>query len=96
MKQPAVYILSNRKNGTLYTGVTSNLLERVYKHKEEITKGFSSKYDCKMLVFYEVHETLESEILREKQIKGGSRNRKIQLIQKMNPEWQDLYSGLSL
>lgn len=96
VKQPAVYILANRKNGTLYTGVTSNLLKRVHEHKEEVTKGFSSKYKCKMLVFYEVHETMESAILREKQIKGGSRDRKIQLVQQVNPEWKDLYVGLGL
>ncbi|HQX26934.1 MAG TPA: GIY-YIG nuclease family protein [Alphaproteobacteria bacterium] len=96
VKQPAVYILANRKNGTLYTGVTSNLLKRVHEHKEEVTKGFSSKYKCKMLVFYEVHETMESAILREKQIKGGSRDRKIQLVQQINPEWKDLYAGLGL
>ncbi len=94
-KQPTVYILASSIHGTLYTGVTSNLIQRIFKHKEEITKGFSSKYKCKILVFYEVHETMESAILREKQIKSGSRKRKIALIQQMNPDWKDLYANLN-
>jgi putative endonuclease len=69
MKQPAVYMVANKKNGTLYTGVTSMLAKRVYAHKEGILHGFSKQYSCKLLVFYELHETMESAIMREKQ--GG-------------------------
>ncbi len=73
MKQPAIYILASKENGTLYTDVTSNLQKRIYEHKNETTKGFSAQYDCKNLVYYEIHETMEYAIAREKQIKGGSR-----------------------
>ncbi|MGI4752123.1 MAG: GIY-YIG nuclease family protein, partial [Janthinobacterium lividum] len=68
MKQPVVYIITNKRNGTLYVGVTSNLTKRIYEHKNELLKGFSKKYDCKMLVFYELHDTKISAITREKQI----------------------------
>ncbi|WP_425363596.1 GIY-YIG nuclease family protein [Candidatus Tisiphia endosymbiont of Hybos culiciformis] len=94
MKQPAVYIMANQKNGTLYTGVTSNLIKRVYEHKHGIIKGFSSKYKCTDLVFYEILETMDSAIAREKQIKSGSRARKLKLITIMNPEWRDLYEDI--
>lgn len=94
MKLPAVYIMANKKNGTLYTGVTSNLIKRVYEHKMCNIKGFTKKYRCKMLVFYEIYERMEDAILREKQIKGGSRNSKLELIEKMNPEWKDLYGDI--
>jgi putative endonuclease len=90
-KNPAVYIVTNRRNGTLYTGVTSNLIQRIYQHKQKISGGFTARYGCSQLVFYEMHETMENAILREKQIKAGSRNDKIVLIQNMNPEWRDLY-----
>ncbi len=91
MKQAAVYIVANKKNGTLYTGVTSNLIKRIYEHKKSIFDGFTKKYGCNLLVFYELHETIESAILREKQIKSGSRKNKLALIQSMNPNWKDLY-----
>jgi putative endonuclease len=94
MKQPATYITANKRNGTLYTGVTSDLVKRISEHKEGAIEGFSSKHDCKILVFYEVHETMESAILREKQIKGGSRQKKLDLIEKENPEWKDLYDDI--
>jgi len=94
MKQPAVYIITNKRNGTLYTGVTSNLCKRIYEHKEGTVEGFSKKYGCKLLVFYELHETMESAISREKQIKGGSRKRKLALIEGMNPDWRDLYEDI--
>jgi putative endonuclease len=94
MKQPIVYIITNKKNGTLYTGVTSNLVQRIYQHKENLLEGFTKKYNCKMLVFYEVHENMESAILREKQIKAGSRQKKIKLIEDVNPEWSDLYNQI--
>jgi len=73
MKQPCVYIMSSKRNGTLYTGVTANLPKRAYEHREALVKGFSKKYGCKMLVWYEVHETMIEAITREKQIKAGSR-----------------------
>ena len=94
MKQPAVYIMANMKNGTLYVGVTSSLIKRIYEHKEGVVDGFTKKYDCKLLVFYELHETMESAIVREKRIKGGSRQRKLNLIETMNPEWRDLYNDI--
>ena len=94
LKQPAVYIMANKRNGTLYTGVTSDLVKRVYEHKNHITEGFSSRHDCKFLVFYEILETMEVAIGREKQIKSGSRSKKLELIEKMNPDWKDLYQGI--
>jgi predicted GIY-YIG superfamily endonuclease len=94
MKQPCVYILASQKNGTLYTGVTADLVSRIYKHKVKISAGFSKKYNCKLLVFYELHDTMYSAITREKQLKAGSRKKKLTLIESMNPEWQDLYEGL--
>lgn len=93
-KQPAVYILTNKRNGTLYTGVTSDLKKRIYQHKNNITEGFTSKYGCNLLVFYELHQTMPAAITREKQIKGGSRNKKLALIEDQNPEWQDLYEDI--
>lgn len=91
MKNPAVYIMTNKRNGTLYTGVTSNLVQRVYQHKQGLFEGFSKKYNCKLLVFYEPHSTMESAVLREKQIKSGSRKKKLYLIENMNPQWLDMY-----
>lgn len=93
-KSPAIYIMANKKNGTLYTGVTSDLVKRVYEHKISVTKGFSSQYDCKMLVYYEAHNEMIEAILREKQIKAGSRKRKIELIEGVNPGWNDLYEEI--
>ena len=94
MKRPAIYILTNKKNGTLYTGVTSDLPKRIYEHKNEITKGFSSKYNCKTLVYYELLDDMESAITREKQLKGGSRKKKTALIENLNPDWKDLYEDI--
>jgi putative endonuclease len=94
MKEPAVYIMTDEKNGTLYTGVTSNLVQRVWQHKEAAAPGFATRYGCKLLVWYEVHDTMEHAILREKQLKGGSRKKKLALIQAMNPAWKDLYETL--
>jgi putative endonuclease len=91
MKNPAVYIMANKRNGTLYTGVTSNLIQRAYQHKQGLFEGFSKKYNCKLLVFYEIHSTMESAILREKQIKSGSRKKKLYLIETMNSQWLDIY-----
>ncbi|WP_341788190.1 MULTISPECIES: GIY-YIG nuclease family protein [unclassified Rickettsia] len=96
MKQPAVYITTNKKNGILYTGVTSNLIKRIYQHKNENIKGFSKKYNCKILVFYELHQTMDSAINKEKQIKAGSRDKKIKLIEQINTNWDDLYNEIIL
>jgi predicted GIY-YIG superfamily endonuclease len=94
MKQPAVYIMANKRNGTLYTGVTSGLINRVYEHKDGVVQGFTSKYGCKMLVYYEIHPDMFSAITREKQIKAGTRKMKLELIESMNPDWKDLYDEI--
>ncbi|HEV2600858.1 MAG TPA: GIY-YIG nuclease family protein [Candidatus Babeliales bacterium] len=94
MKQPIVYIVANKTNGTLYVGVTSDLIKRIYEHKEGLIEGFTKTYGCKFLVFYESHPTMESAILREKQIKDGSRKKKLYLIEGMNSSWKDLYEDL--
>lgn len=90
MKQPAVYIMANKRNGTIYTGVTSNLVKRIFEHKNEVVKGFASKYGCKMLVYFEVKENMTVAIAREKQIKSGSRKKKLALIESVNPYLKDL------
>ena len=95
MKQPAVYIMANKPNGTIYVGVTSDLLKRAYLHRNGILDGFTKKYDCKSLVFFEIHQTMESAILREKQLKAGSRQRKIKLIELKNASWIDLYPQIA-
>jgi putative endonuclease len=95
MKQPCVYMMTNKRNGTLYAGVTSDLPKRAFEHREEVVKGFSKKYGCKMLVWYELHETMADAITREKQIKAGSRAKKLELIEALNPEWNDLYDSLT-
>jgi putative endonuclease len=94
MKQPCVYIMASKRRGTLYTGVTSNLPKRAFEHREELMTGFSKKYACKILVWYEVHETMIEAITREKQIKAGSRAKKLALIESLNPEWTDLYESV--
>lgn len=94
MKQPAVYIMASKRNGTLYTGVTSNLPQRVWQHREGLLPGFTQKYGCKMLVWYEAHTEMVYAIAREKQIKGGSRKKKLKLIETLNPDWSDLYEEL--
>ena len=94
MKQPCVYIMASKRHGTLYTGVTSNLPKRAFEHREGLVSGFSAKYGCKSLVWYELHETMIEAITREKQIKAGSRSKKLSLIESLNPEWTDLYELL--
>ena len=94
-REPAVYIMANKRHGTLYTGVTSNFARRVCEHREGLTPGFTSRYDCKRLVWYERYDRIVDAIAREKQIKGGSRAKKIALIETMNPEWKDLYDCLA-
>jgi putative endonuclease len=90
-KQFYVYILASQRNGTLYTGVTSNLIQRIWQHKEGLTDGFTTKYGVKNLVYFEVHGTAEAAITREKQIKKWRRAWKLDLIEKRNPDWKDLY-----
>jgi putative endonuclease len=94
VKQPCVYIMANKRHGTLYAGVTSNLPKRAFEHREGLVAGFSAKYGCKILVWYEVHETMIEAITREKQIKAGSRAKKLALIEMLNPEWIDLFGTL--
>ncbi|MBO9580023.1 MAG: GIY-YIG nuclease family protein [Sphingobium sp.] len=96
MKQPAVYIVANKRNGTLYTGVTSNLPQRAWQHREGVADGFTQRYGCKMLVWFEMAPTMEAAILREKQLKAGSRAKKLALIQNFNPDWKDLYETIAL
>jgi len=93
-KAYCVYILASARNGTLYVGVTSNLLQRVWQHKEGLADGFTKKYEISSLVWYEQHDSAESAITREKQIKKWNRMWKIRLIEATNPYWNDLYSGL--
>jgi putative endonuclease len=93
-KQGYVYILFNKRKGTLYTGVTSNLTKRVYEHKNKLAPGFTSKYGVDKLGYYEVHSNITSAIEREKQIKSGSRRKKLDLIECINPEWNDLYDSI--
>jgi predicted GIY-YIG superfamily endonuclease len=94
MKQPAIYIMANRRNGTLYTGVTSNLPQRAFQHREGSVPGFTRRYGCKMLVWYELCDTMAGAIASEKQIKGGSRRKKLALIESSNPTWRDLFNEL--
>ena len=94
MKSPTIYITTNKRHGTLYTGVTSNLPKRIHEHKSGSISGFAAKYGCTMLVYYEAHENMEAAILREKQIKAGSRKKKIELIEGFNPDWTDLYESI--
>ena len=93
-KQYYIYILSSDNNNVLYTGVTSDLIRRVYEHKNKLCAGFTAKYNVNKLVYYEVCFDPISAIKREKQIKGGSRKKKINLIESKNREWDDLYLGL--
>ena len=94
MKQPAVYIMASGRNGTLYAGVTSNLVQRVYQHREALVPGFTARYGYKLLVWYEPHHSMENAILREKQIEGASRKKKLALIESSNREWRDWYEDL--
>jgi putative endonuclease len=90
-----IYIITNYKNTTLYTGVTSNLIARIIEHRDKLyPKSFSSKYQLNKLVYFESFDSIEAAIEREKQIKGGSRNKKIELINTMNPEWRDLFDEI--
>ena len=94
MRQPCVYILASKKQGTLYTGVTSDLLKRVWEHRNDAVDGFTKRYGVHSLVYYELHGDMESAILREKQIKKWRRAWKIQMIEKDNPQWLDLWNSI--
>ena len=89
-----VYILTNKANKVLYTGVTNNLIKRVYEHKQKLVDGFTKRYNVNKLVYYDYSEDVYGAIQREKQIKGKLRKKKIEIIEKMNPEWKDLYEEL--
>ncbi len=90
-KQPAVYILANKRNGTLYVGVTSDLVKRIWEHRNNLVEGFTKRYGVHRLVWYECHETMESAIQREKRLKEWKRAWKLELIERLNPDWDDLY-----
>jgi putative endonuclease len=92
--QPAVYILASKRNGTLYTGVTSNIVKRIWEHKNNQVEGFTKRYNVHHLVWYEIHDTMESAITREKRLKRWKRKWKLELIESKNPEWQDLYDTI--
>ena len=94
MKQLAVYILASERNGTLYTGVTSDLLARTWQHREHVVDGFTKRYNVTILVWYELHGSMDAAILREKQIKKWNRAWKLCLIQESNPRWNDLWSDI--
>jgi len=90
-KQPAVYILASKRNGTLYIGVTSELVKRIWEHKNDMVEGFTKRYNIHRLVWYELHESMESAITREKRLKNWNRKWKLELIENSNPNWQDMY-----
>ena len=94
-RQPCVYLLASKRNGTLYAGVTSNLLKRVWEHKQHLVEGFTKQYHVDNLVWYEMHETMESAICREKAIKNWKRAWKISVIEERNRHWRDLYDELT-
>ncbi len=93
-KQPAVYILASKRNGTLYVGVTSDLVKRVWEHKNSTVEGFTRRYRVNQLVWYELHENMESAIIREKRLKNWKRDWKLELIESKNPDWLDLYDTI--
>ncbi|MBC8318260.1 MAG: GIY-YIG nuclease family protein [Desulfobulbaceae bacterium] len=93
-KQPAVYILASKRNGTLYIGVTGNLVKRIWEHRNHQEAGFSEKYNVHMLVYFEIHEDMIAAIIREKQLKKWNRNWKLKLIEEQNPQWEDLWQTI--
>jgi putative endonuclease len=93
-KQPAVYILASKRNGTLYIGVTSDLIKRIWEHKNAVVKGFTERYNVHQLVWYELHETMESAISKEKMLKNWKRAWKLELIERSNPNWEDLHESI--
>ncbi|MFQ3251421.1 MAG: putative endonuclease [Glaciecola sp.] len=94
MKKPCIYIITNRHNTTLYIGVTSNLLQRIYQHKNKLISGFSAKYNLNKLIYFEIYEDMENAIVREKRLKVWKREWKNRLINESNPCWKDLYPDL--
>jgi len=94
-KRPCVYIMASGRNGTLYTGVTSDLPKRTWQHREGLIEGFTKRYGCKLLVWFERHDRMESAIIREKQIKAGNRKAKLALIEAGNPQWRDLFEDIA-
>jgi len=92
--QPAVYVLASKRNGSLYVGVASNLRKRVWEHKNELVEGFTKRYGVHHLVYYEIYDDMMSAITREKQIKKWNRAWKLDLIEKQNPDWKDLWEGI--
>lgn len=90
-----VYILASKRNGTLYIGVTSNLVKRIWEHKNDLAEGFTQKYNIHFLVYFEQHQYIDQAILREKQLKKWRRKWKLELIEKDNPEWRDLYNEIN-
>jgi len=93
-RQPCVYMMASQRNGTLYIGVTSNLIKRIWEHKTNVVEGFTKKYGIHLLVWYEVHEIMDSAIQREKSLKKWQRKWKMDLIESFNPEWKDLYKTI--
>ena len=94
MKDYAVYILASKRNGTLYVGFTSDLLKRIYEHKNDLVEGFTKKYSVHLLVYYETSGSYEGALQREKQIKEWKRKWKLELIERSNPAWRDLYEEI--
>ena len=90
-KKPAVYILASKRNGTLYIGVTSDLVKRIWEHRNDVVEGFTKRYGVHQWVWYEIHESMDSAIQREKRLKEWKRKWKVQLIENRNPNWEDLY-----
>ena len=93
-RQPVVYILASKRNGTLYVGVTSDLIKRIWEHKNNLVEGFTKRYNVHNLVWYEAHENMESAIAREKTLKEWKRIWKLELIESSNPDWNDLYDTI--
>ncbi len=93
-RQPIVYIVANKRNGTLYIGVTSNIVKRVWEHKNKVFEGFTKQHNVNILVYYELHQTMENAITREKKVKKWNRKWKLDLIEKENPDWIDLYDKI--
>ena len=93
-RQPAVYIVTNKRNGTLYIGVISDLIKRIWEHQNHVVEGFTKRYNIHRLVWYELHTTMESAITREKRLKNWKRKWKLELIEKSNPNWLDLYNNI--
>ncbi len=94
MKQPAVYILASKRNGTLYIGVTSDLAKRIWEHRNDAAEGFTKKYNVHHLVYYELHDDMVTAIAKEKQLKKWNRTWKIRLIEELNPQWRDFYEDI--